>query len=61
MKVYVAFYDRDDYSDYIGVYSTKEKAEKGIEKDIVRRFDYVPERSRNCYRYNYDIIEDELE
>lgn len=60
MKIYVSFYDNGYYSDYIGAYSTKEKAEKSIERDIVRRFDYVPERSRDCYRHNYDIIEDEV-
>lgn len=53
--------ENGDYStDYIGAYSTKEKAEKSIQRDIVRRFDYVPDRSRDCYRHNYDIIEDEV-
>lgn len=56
MKVYVLLYETDDYHDYIGVYSSKEKAEKGIEKDMVRRIGCYNRLLRNCY----DIIEDEV-
>lgn len=67
MKIYVSFYDNGYYTEYIryiGAYSTKEKAEKSIERDIVRRHKYVPDDGIEYYndlRSNYNIIEDEVE
>lgn len=63
MKVYVVLYDADyDNDDYIGVYSSEEKVEKGIEEDIVRRHGFASmSLGLNYYKSFYYIIEEELD
>lgn len=62
MRVYVVLYDSGyDHEDYIGVYSSEEKAHKGIEKDIVRRFFECSPGDMNYYKSYYYILEEEVE
>jgi len=63
MKVFVVLYNPcSDNEDYIGVYSSEEKAHKGIEKDIVRRNGFASmSLGLNYYKSFYYILEEELE